>query len=308
MIDRKLAFVVCVVTTCFPPHSAHAGPLWTYVAQGDTPLCLAQIGDLSGDGQAELVAGLDSGRVVCLGTGAASEAEVLWTCSLGASVLALLPVPDIDGDGLDGLVVATDTGLLACIRVGRAAAGQRLWTYRSTCNLSTLALLPDVNRDEVPEVVFAGADQQVHVCGARTGSRLWCRRLASRSGNAYVTKVACAGDLNGDRGPDVAVWTWGGELHALDGANGHTIWARKVDPGFTDAMAPAGDVDGDCDVDRYDLTVVGENWLRGDCGTANGWCGGADLNGDMDVDLKDFAWLGGDWLVCNMEPAWGCEW
>jgi len=55
---------------------------------------------------------------------------------------------------------------------------------------------------------------------------------------------------------------------------------------------PAGDADGDCDVDWNDLKILADNWI-GVC--FDGPCCG-DLNGDWLVNPWDFSILASDWL------------
>lgn len=56
---------------------------------------------------------------------------------------------------------------------------------------------------------------------------------------------------------------------------------------------PLADLDGDCDLDIYDLAALAARWMYTDC-IDDPPCGGADMTGDMKVDLSDFAELAGD--------------
>jgi len=59
-----------------------------------------------------------------------------------------------------------------------------------------------------------------------------------------------------------------------------------------------GDLDGDCQVDLFDLALFAEAWLGGDLL--------ADLTGDNTIDFRDMARLAQDWMACNREPSTKC--
>ena len=61
------------------------------------------------------------------------------------------------------------------------------------------------------------------------------------------------------------------------------------------AVTPAGDLDGDADVDIVDLSTFAEHWLETECAYPD-WGGGADLNHNGVVDLVDFAILSHNWF------------
>ncbi|HNT35273.1 MAG TPA: polysaccharide deacetylase family protein, partial [bacterium] len=163
---------------------------------------------------------------------------------MGESVLALLALPDANSDGWPEVVAATDKGVVTAFQAGGANAGAILWTQTSTCGVNVLSVFQDRNADGYPEVLFAGADQRVHLVSGKTGVHLWNRYL-SASGYAYVHVVAASQDLNGDTVFDPVAWTWDGRLWALNGTNGTDLWRVSIDGGFTEGMTCAGDINGD---------------------------------------------------------------
>lgn len=86
---------------------------------------------------------------------------------------------------------------------------------------------------------------------------------------------------------------------------------EKLDDFGLDALhvarvIPAGDIDGDCDVDFLDLAAMAKMWLTEDCLL----CEGADLTGNQRVDSEDLTILAADWMTfpCNepiLEATWG---
>lgn len=55
------------------------------------------------------------------------------------------------------------------------------------------------------------------------------------------------------------------------------------------------DLNNDGYVDLYDLKIIADNWLHGNCGVSNGWCGGADLTRNGNVDFNDFSDFAEQW-------------
>ncbi len=60
----------------------------------------------------------------------------------------------------------------------------------------------------------------------------------------------------------------------------------------------AGDINGDCRVDYFDLALLVEQWLS-DCDSLT-WCDDSDINHSGKVDFGDFSVLADNWLIgCN---------
>ena len=57
----------------------------------------------------------------------------------------------------------------------------------------------------------------------------------------------------------------------------------------------AADINGDCMVDIYDLSMLVQSWLL--AGTS---LGRADINDDNSINLLDFSALAGQWLMSNV--------
>jgi hypothetical protein len=68
---------------------------------------------------------------------------------------------------------------------------------------------------------------------------------------------------------------------------------------WTDSCGGA-DLDGNGQVGIGDLSVIADNWLRGDCDLGNHWCDGADLNKLNPVNMLDWKIFTDNWLNdCN---------
>jgi endo-1,4-beta-xylanase len=67
------------------------------------------------------------------------------------------------------------------------------------------------------------------------------------------------------------------------------------------------DLNGDCYVDYYDLKIIADNWLQGDCNYLNNYCNWADwFTQDNSVDFIDFSDFALQWNQCNNPEDANC--
>lgn len=241
--------ILLSIIPCVLPWIAGAvetGPLWNYNTVGDAPLTLIALPDVTGDGSTELLAGYDSGSLLCLDPAAGSAPAEVWSTTLEGSILTLLATPDSDGDGFPEVIVGTDLGQVAKINASVATAGQQiLWSFYSTCNVSCLVLMDDTDGDGVNEVAAGGADHRVHMLSGKTGANLWSRFFDISGGRAYVSRTVNAGDLNGDLVSDLFVRTWAGVRWAISGVDGSDVWESLSGSGLTGVLARTEDLNSD---------------------------------------------------------------
>jgi peptidoglycan/xylan/chitin deacetylase (PgdA/CDA1 family) len=222
-----------------------AAVLWSARFPDDACLIVMRGADSSGDGKADILAGFESGRVVCWSAEPTSPPLQLWSAQADAAIQTLLPLPDADGDGMADVVVADSAGWVRCLRGGAAIGGAPIWSFRSLCRVACLVLMPDTTGDGFPEVLAGGAEQKLFLLDGRTGEPVWTADLARYNGEGYVHRIVAAGDLNGNNTPDAVVLVWSGSVAAFEGTDGSLIWSRSVTSGFTEALDSMGDVNGD---------------------------------------------------------------
>lgn len=241
---------------CVPCQGAPVSHVWADTRPGDACMILAVSPDLTGDNRPELIAGYDSGTLVCWDSTPTSPLLQLWATDLGSAVLALLPVADVNADGKRDLVAADILGNVSCMTAEGDEAGTILWSFASASSIAVLECIPDLTGDGVAETIAGGSEQVLFLRNGATGAAIWTRDLVGLGGTAYLHRIIVGDDLNADGEGDAVFLDWNGRVQAFRVTTGESIWSKSVTGGFTEALARLGDVNGD---GRSEFAAGGNN-------------------------------------------------
>ncbi len=184
-------------------------------------LAAAGIGDLDGDGAAEIVVGLSDGTVVALDNRGAER----WRYKMSGIISNYrCPVPvDLDGDGQCELIMTDDRGYVVCL----SPRGERIWRFRIDRYYASPTAVADLDRDGELEIVYGTENDRV-VCLTSRGTLKWTRTIEGKFGRTGPT----LGDVDGDGYLDVAVTTSfntpHAKIHVLSGPTGEVLWSSPT--------------------------------------------------------------------------------
>ena len=245
-VRREFTFAAVVALTLLTLHwtAAAVDTLWTYESPSGHIAGSPAVGDLDGDGRADLLVGTTGGSVIALD----AEARQLWRRVVADMVTCAPSLADVTGGAGSELLVIDNSGRLYCLD---AASGALLWERRLPGRVdwaTTAVVAQDVNRDGAIEVVAGDALGSV-VCFTGTGDVLWTYR-----GYHGYTRCPAVGDLDGDGFPEILIGGTTTPLACLSHM-GEERW--RVDRDALGSSPVIWDLDGD---GRQEVVVgIGES-------------------------------------------------
>ncbi|MBU0507842.1 choice-of-anchor D domain-containing protein [bacterium] len=201
------------------------------------------IGDVTGDGIDDVVAGDTDGNVFGYsGTSGAS----LWSALVGADspVFALLSLGSNANPGqttTEDVAVASAYEGVFCLDGGN---GAQIWFVETTSTVYELAVGGDVTGDNINEVYFGMTNGRVMCLDGATGIQVWSV-TADPNGSANVLSLTTVPDVTGDGVRDIVAGTLGNNVVLLNGWDGSREWATiGIGPASAiDALGVLPDID-----------------------------------------------------------------
>jgi len=214
---------------------AHGREMFRYDI-GTEVSAMPAVGDVDGDGAAEIVAGGVRGRIVCL----AGDGTLKWAADVRAEFqdLACIVLAARPTGGCDVLVNSQD-GWLICLD----GQGRRRWRFKVEPYRISSPAAADLNGDGVLEFI-AGADYHRVVAVSAEGRLLWEFPYEVNFGRS----LALVADADRDGRPEVYIAQSSppeeSSLCCLDGPTGEPRWIARTDFHGYGSLA-AADLNGD---------------------------------------------------------------
>jgi hypothetical protein len=207
------------------------------------------IGDVDGDGQAEILFVTEPGFVYCL----SGRGEWKWQFRARRMCLGAPVIADLDADGKPEVLVGSDDRHLYILdgSTGRVrAAAPAKWSVGPNVAAA------DLDGDGKQEVIF-GDDTGVLYCCDASGRERWRLPFKAESsvanyGDRFVAPPAIA-DVDGDGKPELVLGMRGRELLYVVSARGQVEASHPIEDGMPQSLADSGvwhtpivaDLDGD---------------------------------------------------------------
>lgn len=194
----------------------------------------AAIGDINGDGRAEVVIGSFDHHVYAV-SGATGRPVWPQPFKTGYWVWSSAAIGDIDNDGQVEVVIGSNDQYLYVLN-GRD--GTLKWSYKTLSEVWSSPALADVDGDGQVEIIF-GSDR-IYALDARTHRPKWSRLTAT---SIFISSPAVA-DIDNDGRLEVAIGVLDNKLHLLAGQDGSVKWTFPAG-GPVESSPALGDIDGD---------------------------------------------------------------
>jgi hypothetical protein len=195
------------------------------------------IGDINGDGRAEIVVGCKDGRVYAV-SGSGSNLSG-WPISTGDAIQASPAIGDIDGDGRAEVVIGSDDGKIYALESnGRTVPG---WPVVTGSIVRSTPAIADLNGDGTDDVIVGSDDGNVYALDGSGGNLFgWPVTL----GGGVQSSPAVA-DVDNDDELEVVVGADDGNVYLIDN-NGSIVPGWPVETRYFVRSSPAiGDIDND---------------------------------------------------------------
>ena len=153
------------------------------------------VGDVDGDGQAEVLLATEPGYVYCL----SGRGEWKWQFRAGGKCLGTPVIADLDKDGTAEIIVGSDDKR---VYVLAGATGKVRAAIPTAWGVGPSIAAADLDRDGIPEILF-GDDRGYFYCCEPDGEQRWRVAfkadppLTSEYGDRFLAPAAVA-DIDGD--------------------------------------------------------------------------------------------------------------
>lgn len=247
------------------------------------------MGDLNGDGRADILAFGDHGVQVALSDGQSFADAGLWLADMGQLAgnwrvaRHIRTAADVDGDGRDDVIGFGNGGVLVSLSTGSSLGAARVFSREFTYNAGWrtelhVRALADVDGDGRADIVAfgqTGVQVALSLGSSFAAGTVWSDEFSRAAGWDVTRHERLLADVDGDGRADIVAFGQTGVLVALSTGTGFAraqVWSDEFafDDGWRTARHERmmADVNGD---GRADIVAFGEAFVEVALSTGSGF-------------------------------------
>ena len=241
-----------------------------YAIRGNTGSILwhntsVSVGSWGSPAAADLIPSVPGLEVVVCSSGRTwllrgTDGSTIWSSPYGCGTRP--GAPAVAHEGADTLILVNANSTLYALRASDGSVRWSAPTGSSTLiGIAKSPAIGDIDGDGEYEVVVAGYST-VYAYDFNTGSLEWSRSVSNRY---YTRTPATLVDITGDCVDEVIISSDNGNIYALNGTDGSTIWVRSLGTQMSCGPITSADVNGD----SLNDVIVG-HLASCNCGTPGG--------------------------------------
>ncbi len=229
---------------CFALNGATGAVEWEFVIIYQSRSSPA-VGDVDGDGQAEVVWGANDYKVYCLrGTDGTKKWEFLTSSSPSSWVQSSPVIINVDGGTDVEVIVGSDCDSLFCLR---GTDGTKKWSLKLSGDVQSSPAVGDCDGDGALDVCVGSMNGYAYCVNGATGVIKWSVYLSPML--ASVSTPVSLADIDKDGKLEVLVGTrvagaTSDTLFCLNGENGSVLWKKALGPNVQSPFPADIDSDG----------------------------------------------------------------
>lgn len=171
--------------------------IWMYDTGGASVLTMDRIADINSDGYDDVIIGTwtNNHKIIALSGHSSTNADTIWTSSVGYPVMKVVACDDLDGDSYQDVLVASWSSYAEALS---GFDGSSIWRYFCGDDVWAIYWAHDITGDGIVDVAAGSFTGSVYLIDGESGALIW-----EAPSEAKIFTVRPIKDVNGDGYDDI---------------------------------------------------------------------------------------------------------